>query len=184
MKVTRKTQNCQTSASGDTYFLMSIHSLPHAPRILRATEQRLDRIYDAARLGLKGDALALNAGMLPQEFRQLCEFDPRAALAGRKAGSAEASAALTLETASRGRREAPKPSSVQPRRVGSSNRREHRQRIKHQRGAWSRRAQGSLRVVLEKKSEPRYWSRYMPQIALRRPRKSRKRWRRGRSIRT
>jgi hypothetical protein len=30
----------------------------------------------AARLGLKGDRLAIAAGMLPSEYRQLCQFDP------------------------------------------------------------------------------------------------------------
>ena len=31
---------------------------------------------DAARLGLKGDRLAIAAGMMPTEYRQLCQFDP------------------------------------------------------------------------------------------------------------
>ena len=30
----------------------------------------------AARLGLKGDRLAIAAGMMPTEYRQLCQFDP------------------------------------------------------------------------------------------------------------
>ena len=40
-------------------------SLPYEPRKLEATEARLEAIYHAAKMGLKGDALALAAGMLP-----------------------------------------------------------------------------------------------------------------------
>ena len=53
-------------------------SIPFTPRKVEATEARLQAIYDAAALGLKGDSLALAAGMLPTEFRQLCELDPAA----------------------------------------------------------------------------------------------------------
>ena len=49
---------------------MTFHSLPFAPRKIVATEARLNKIYEAAKLGLKGDALALAAGMLPTEYRQ------------------------------------------------------------------------------------------------------------------
>ena len=60
-------------------------SLPLAirPRV-RATEARLDAIYQASSLGLKGDSLALASGMLPVEYRQLCQFDPLAELAAQK----------------------------------------------------------------------------------------------------
>jgi len=60
------------------------HSLPYAPREVKATEARLNAIYDAAKLGLKGDTLALAAGMLPQEYRQLCQLDPIAEMAAMK----------------------------------------------------------------------------------------------------
>lgn len=56
-------------------------SLPLTIRKIEATEARLERIYDAAKLGLKGDTLALAAGMRPEEFRQLCELDPLAQMA-------------------------------------------------------------------------------------------------------
>lgn len=56
------------------------------PRIA-ATEQRLNAIYEAALMGLKGDSLALAAGMLPVEYRQLCQFDPLADLATQKGKS-------------------------------------------------------------------------------------------------
>ena len=56
-------------------------SIPFTPRKVEATEARLQAIYDAAALGLKGDSLALAAGMLPTEFRQLCELDPAADMA-------------------------------------------------------------------------------------------------------
>ena len=59
-------------------------SLPLTIRKIEATEARLNRIYDAAKLGLKGDTLALAAGMRPEEYRQLCELDPLALLAAQK----------------------------------------------------------------------------------------------------
>ena len=59
-------------------------SLPFTPRVVKATEQRLNAIYTAANLGLKGDSLALAAGMLPTEYRQLCQFDPLAEMAAQK----------------------------------------------------------------------------------------------------
>lgn len=51
-------------------------SFPYTPRKLEATESRLEAIMEAARLGLKGDRLAIAVGMLPSEYRQLCQFDP------------------------------------------------------------------------------------------------------------
>jgi hypothetical protein len=68
---------------------MTFQSLPLTTRTLVATEARLQRIYDAAKLGLKGDALALAAGMLPVEFRRLCQMDPIAEMAEQK-GRADA----------------------------------------------------------------------------------------------
>ncbi len=68
---------------------MTFQSLPLTARTLVATEARLQRIYDAAKLGLKGDALALAAGMLPTEFRRLCQMDPIAEMAEQK-GRADA----------------------------------------------------------------------------------------------
>jgi hypothetical protein len=60
------------------------HNLPLAPREIRATEARLEAIYNAAARGLKGDSLALAAGMLPTEYRRLCQFDPLAEMAALK----------------------------------------------------------------------------------------------------
>ena len=68
-------------------------SLPLTVRKLQATEARLQSIYAAARKGLKGDSLALAAGMLPVEYRQLCQFDPLAELAALK-GKADAEAEM------------------------------------------------------------------------------------------
>ena len=73
------------------------YSLPYEARKVKATEARLNAIYDAARLGLKGDTLALAAGMLPIEYRQLCQLDPIAEIAaqkGRADGEIEASKQL------------------------------------------------------------------------------------------
>jgi hypothetical protein len=82
-------------------------SLPLAIRPkVQATEARLDSIYKAASMGLKGDSLALASGMLPVEYRQLCQFDPLAELAAQK-GKAdnELRAAQRLNEASEGRRQ-------------------------------------------------------------------------------
>lgn len=55
---------------------MTFKSLPLSIREVKATEAVLERLYNSARLGLKGDALAYNAGLLPTEFRRLCQMDP------------------------------------------------------------------------------------------------------------
>lgn len=60
---------------------MTFKSLPLTIREVRATEATLERIYEAAYLGLKGDALALAAGMLPVEYRRLKELDQMAEMA-------------------------------------------------------------------------------------------------------
>jgi hypothetical protein len=77
-------------------------SLPHAPRQLNATEARLQAIYDAAALGLKGDNLALAAGLLPTEYRRLRQMDQLAEMAEAKGrADAEAEAAGQLREAAR-----------------------------------------------------------------------------------
>ena len=63
---------------------MTFLSIPFTPREVKATESRLQAIYDAAKLGLKNDALALAAGILPSEYRQLCQLDPVAEMAALK----------------------------------------------------------------------------------------------------
>ena len=76
---------------------MTFLSIPFAPREVKATESRLQAIYDAAKLGLKNDALALAAGMLPSEYRQLCQVDPvaeMAALKGKADGEREMATVL------------------------------------------------------------------------------------------
>ena len=81
---------------------MTFKSLPFAPRKIQATEERLERIYEAASLGLKGDALALAAGLLPTEYRQLRELDPLAEMAEQKGrADSEKEAALLLRDAAR-----------------------------------------------------------------------------------
>ena len=74
-------------------------SFHYEPRKLEATEARLEAIMKAAKLGLKGDSLALAAGMTPTEYRQLVLFDPiaeYAELKGRADGEREMSAVLHL----------------------------------------------------------------------------------------
>ena len=81
---------------------MTFHSLPYEPRKLEATEARLEAIYSAAKMGLKGEALALAAGMLPVEYRQFTQFDPIAAFAEQKGrADGEMEMAQTLYTAAR-----------------------------------------------------------------------------------
>jgi len=64
---------------------MTWHTLAFEPRpALKATEARLNAIYEAARKGLKGDSLALAAGLLPVEYRRLAEFDPMVDMAAQK----------------------------------------------------------------------------------------------------
>ena len=55
------------------------YSVDHKTDKIVATQEELDRIYDAAYRGLKGDALALAAGFMPIDFNRLCQFDTKAA---------------------------------------------------------------------------------------------------------
>ena len=67
-------------------------SFPLSIRELKATESRLAAVYEAARLGLRGETLALAAGMLPKEYLALCNFDPvveMAAMKGKADGERE-----------------------------------------------------------------------------------------------
>ena len=76
---------------------MSFYSMPFTPERVEATEARLEAIYEAAKYGLKGDSLALRAGLTPAQYRKLAEFDPlveMAELKGRADG--EWMAARTL----------------------------------------------------------------------------------------
>lgn len=79
---------------------MTFYSLPFTPERVEATEARLEAIYEAAKYGLKGDSLALRAGLTPAQYRRLQEFDPlveMAELKGRADG--EWMAAKTLHDA-------------------------------------------------------------------------------------
>ena len=72
-------------------------SLPYEPRKIEATEAVLERIYLAAKKGLKGDTLAYAAGLTPQEYRRLTQLDPIAEYAehkGRAEGEAEMATVL------------------------------------------------------------------------------------------
>jgi len=79
---------------------VTFHSLPYDPRPLVATEARLEAIYRSAKLGLKGDALALAAGMTPTEYRSLAQMDPIAEFAEQKGrADGEQAMAATLYAA-------------------------------------------------------------------------------------
>lgn len=82
---------------------MTFETLPITTRTLKATEARLKAVYNAAYKGLSGDSLALAAGLLPVEYRRLCNIDPLVELAALK-GKADAEAALAgvLITAAEG----------------------------------------------------------------------------------
>ena len=58
--------------------------LPITARELKATPAMLERIYEGAKLGLRGDSLALAAGMLPVELARLKLMDPIAEIAEMK----------------------------------------------------------------------------------------------------
>lgn len=79
---------------------MTFYSLPFTPERPEATEARLEAIYAAAKYGLKGDSLALAAGLTPKQYRRLAEFDPLVEMAEQK-GRAEGEliAAKTLHNA-------------------------------------------------------------------------------------
>lgn len=71
-----------------------MRGLPLTIRDISATEARLEALYAAAHRGLKGDSLALAAGMLPAEYRRLASADPLVDLAVAK-GRADAEIALS-----------------------------------------------------------------------------------------
>jgi len=58
--------------------------LPITARELKATPAMLERIYEGAKLGLRGNSLALAAGMLPVELARLKLMDPIAEIAEMK----------------------------------------------------------------------------------------------------
>lgn len=79
---------------------MTFYSFPFEPQRVQATEARLEAIYDAAKMGLKGDSLALAAGITPAQYRKLAEFDPLVEFAETKGrADGEFMAAKTLHTA-------------------------------------------------------------------------------------
>lgn len=76
---------------------MTFYSLPYTPDRPKATEARLEAIYAAARYGLKGDSLAMAAGLMPSQYRYLQEFDPLVEMAEMKGrAESEMNAAKTL----------------------------------------------------------------------------------------
>lgn len=79
---------------------MTFYSLPFTPERVEATEARLEAIYIAARYGLKGDSLALRAGLTPAQYRKLHEFDPLVEIAEMKGrADGEFTAAKTMHDA-------------------------------------------------------------------------------------
>lgn len=81
---------------------MTFYSLPFTPERTQATEARLESIYEAAKYGLKGDSLAMAAGLTPRQFRVLADADPLVEMAeikGRTDG--EYTAAKTMYEAAR-----------------------------------------------------------------------------------
>lgn len=82
---------------------MTFYSLPFTPERPEATEARLEAIYAAAKYGLKGDSLAMAAGLTPAQYRRLHEFDPLVEMAEMKGrADGEYTAAKTLYDAAAG----------------------------------------------------------------------------------
>ena len=83
--------------------LSVFRDLPVTARELKATPDALERIYENAKLGLRGDALALAAGMLPVELARLKLMDPIAELAEMKGrADSEMTMSRTLYEAAEG----------------------------------------------------------------------------------
>ena len=55
---------------------MDFITIPSRVTPIRATERTLELVYTAAKMGLKGDSLAVAAGLTPSAFRQLFANDP------------------------------------------------------------------------------------------------------------
>ena len=73
---------------------MTFHSIPHAPKSVKATQAQLDAIYHASKKGLRGDNLALAAHIQPTDYNRLIQFDQDAELAELK-GRADAELELS-----------------------------------------------------------------------------------------
>lgn len=77
--------------------LEAFRSIPFEPRELKATPEILERIYNASKLGIRGDALAFASGLLPIELRRLLALDESASIAeakGRADSEVEAAAVV------------------------------------------------------------------------------------------
>ena len=80
--------------------MSSFKSIAFVPREVKASPEVLEKIYEASRLGLRGDALAYAAGLQPVEFRQLCQLDNAASIAEAKGrADSEVEAASVLRNA-------------------------------------------------------------------------------------
>lgn len=67
---------------------------------MKASPEVLNRIYEASRMGLKGDALAFAANLLPVEYRRLKQMDSAAQIAEDKGrADSEMEAAVILRNA-------------------------------------------------------------------------------------
>ena len=88
--------NLQRSSvpAGSSYTAGMFRDLPVTARELKATPEVLERVYEAARLGLRGESLALAAGMLPQEYARLKLMDRVAEIAEMK-GRADSEMAMS-----------------------------------------------------------------------------------------
>ena len=79
---------------------LSFRSIPFEPRELKASPDVLEKIYEASKLGLKGDAMAFAAGLLPIEYRRLLQLDKAASIAEAKGrADSEVEAATVLRGA-------------------------------------------------------------------------------------
>ena len=77
--------------------IMEFKGLTRETRVLQADPGLLTRIYEAARVGMKGDSLAYAAGVLPEELRTVQQHDRLAKIAeekGRADGEFKAASAI------------------------------------------------------------------------------------------
>jgi hypothetical protein len=93
--VIKERMACLCAGVGASYGAdIALHYTHGYPPTINSDEACLEALYAAAHKGLKGDSLALAAGLLPAEYRRLASADPLVELAVAK-GKADAERQLS-----------------------------------------------------------------------------------------
>jgi len=94
----------QDSPIGYTGLNARVYSLDFTPKEVKATGETLDKLYEAAVLGLKDASLAYHAGLTLREFRQMEQLDSRVefAIVAGKADSEREMASVLRRAALKG----------------------------------------------------------------------------------